>query len=197
MNFDAGRVRSMTAPSAVKVMTPVATSARNVDWSAWLPPGVCPGGLPEAAPQTQPSMIGWIVAEAADALLRKSAAATNIARTKRLMVTPLRERDTQPHSAARSLYIRCSRICWLIKILGCRSSAWAGVSTRGGRFHRSGGTRAAKTTLLATLLALVPPDERIVIVEDSRELAPNHPHVVRIDRRPATLSSPGRSPSDL
>src|SRR5688500_4272067 len=74
-------------------------------------------------------MIGWIVAEAADALLRKSAAATNIARTKRLIVTPLRERDTQPHSAARSLYIRCSRLCWLIKILGV---SLLGV---GERFH--------------------------------------------------------------
>src|SRR5829696_9484424 len=97
MNFDAGRVRSMTGPSAVKVRTPVAISARSVGWSAWVRPGVCPGGLPEAAPQTQPSMIGWMVAEAVDALLRMSAAATNIARTKRLMVTPLRERDTQPH----------------------------------------------------------------------------------------------------
>src|SRR5215216_3771553 len=97
MNFDAGRVRSMTGPSAVKVRTPVAISARSVDWSAWVISGVCPGGLPEAAPQTQPSMIGWIVAEAADAPLRKSAAAINIARTKRLTVTPLRERDTHPH----------------------------------------------------------------------------------------------------
>src|SRR5215217_7907201 len=105
MNFDAGRVRSMTGPSAVKVRTPVAISARSVDWSAWVRSGVCPGGLPEAAPQTQPSMIGWMVAEAADALLRMSAAATNIARTKRLMVTPLRERDTQPHPAMRPLYI--------------------------------------------------------------------------------------------
>src|SRR5215211_9060617 len=97
MNFDAGRVRSMTGPSAVKVRTPVASSARSVDCSAWVRPGVCPGGLPEAAPQTQPSMIGWIVAEAAGAPLRMSAAAINIARTKRLMVTPLREWDTQPH----------------------------------------------------------------------------------------------------
>src|SRR5829696_2251091 len=104
MNFDAGRVRSMTGPSAVKVRTPVASSARSVDCSAWVRPGVCPGGLPEAAPQTQPSMIGWIVAEAADAPLSMSAAAINIARTKRLMVTPLRERDTQPHPV-RPLYI--------------------------------------------------------------------------------------------
>jgi pilus assembly protein CpaF len=40
-------------------------------------------------------------------------------------------------------------------------------------------------------LALVAPDERIVIVEDSRELAPNHPHVVRIEGRPANTELAG------
>jgi Type II/IV secretion system protein len=60
-----------------------------------------------------------------------------------------------------------------------------------GRFHRSGGTRAAKTTLLAALFALVSRHERIVIVEDSRELTPNHPHVVRIEGRPANAELAG------
>jgi pilus assembly protein CpaF len=58
-------------------------------------------------------------------------------------------------------------------------------------FLISGGTGSGKTTLLATLLALVPPHERIVIVEDSRELAPNHPHVVRIEGRPANTEHAG------
>ncbi len=58
-------------------------------------------------------------------------------------------------------------------------------------FLISGGTGSGKTTLLAALLALVPPDERIVIVEDSRELAPNHPHVVRIEGRPANTELAG------
>jgi pilus assembly protein CpaF len=52
-------------------------------------------------------------------------------------------------------------------------------------FLISGGTGSGKTTLLAALLALVPPHERLVIVEDSRELAPSHPHVIRIEGRPA------------
>jgi pilus assembly protein CpaF len=58
-------------------------------------------------------------------------------------------------------------------------------------FLISGGTGSGKTTLLAALLALVPPDERIVIVEDSRELAPNHPHVIRIEGRPANTELAG------
>src|SRR4029453_7104809 len=58
-------------------------------------------------------------------------------------------------------------------------------------FLISGGTGSGKTTLLAALLALVPQQERIVIVEDSRELAPNHPHVVRIEGRPPNTELPG------
>jgi pilus assembly protein CpaF len=58
-------------------------------------------------------------------------------------------------------------------------------------FLIGGGTGSGKTTLLAALLALVPSHERIVIVEDSRELAPNHPHVVRIEGRPANTEHAG------
>ena len=58
-------------------------------------------------------------------------------------------------------------------------------------FLVSGGTGSGKTTLLAALLALVPRSERIVIVEDSRELAPSHPHVVRLEGRPANAELAG------
>ena len=58
-------------------------------------------------------------------------------------------------------------------------------------FLISGGTGSGKTTLLAALLALVPPSERVVIVEDSRELAPDHPHVVRLEARPANAEQAG------
>jgi hypothetical protein len=63
-NFEAGTVRSITGPPAVRVSRPVACKARSVDWSEWFAPGVCPGGSPEAFPHHQPSMIGWIVAGA-------------------------------------------------------------------------------------------------------------------------------------
>ena len=58
-------------------------------------------------------------------------------------------------------------------------------------FLVSGGTGSGKTTLLGALLALVPPAERIVIVEDSRELDPAHPHVVRLEARPANAERTG------
>jgi pilus assembly protein CpaF len=58
-------------------------------------------------------------------------------------------------------------------------------------FLVSGGTGSGKTTLLAALLGLVPHSERIVIVEDSRELAPDHPHVVRLEGRPANAELAG------
>ena len=58
-------------------------------------------------------------------------------------------------------------------------------------FLVSGGTGSGKTTLLGALLALVPVDERIVVVEDSRELDPAHPHVVRLEARPANAEGTG------
>jgi pilus assembly protein CpaF len=58
-------------------------------------------------------------------------------------------------------------------------------------FIVSGGTGCGKTTLLATLLSLVTVDERIVIVEDSAELRPRHPHVVSMEARPANVEGRG------
>ncbi|MQY24457.1 TadA family conjugal transfer-associated ATPase [Nocardia aurantia] len=54
-----------------------------------------------------------------------------------------------------------------------------------------GGTGAGKTTLLSGLLAEVDPAERIVCVEDAAELAPPHPHVVRLVSRTANIEGAG------
>ena len=54
-----------------------------------------------------------------------------------------------------------------------------------------GGTGSGKTTLLAALLARVDPRERIVCVEDAAELAPQHPHVVRLVARAANVEGVG------
>lgn len=55
----------------------------------------------------------------------------------------------------------------------------------------SGGTGTGKTTLLSTLLGLVGAQERIVLAEDSAELRPDHPHVVRLESRPANQEGAG------
>lgn len=54
-----------------------------------------------------------------------------------------------------------------------------------------GGTGSGKTTLLAALLSLVPPEHRIVLVDDSAELAPDHPHTVHLEARPANAEGVG------
>lgn len=51
-------------------------------------------------------------------------------------------------------------------------------------FLISGGTGSGKTTMLAAMLSAVPESERVVIVEDARELAPQHPHCVKLESRP-------------
>lgn len=58
-------------------------------------------------------------------------------------------------------------------------------------FLVSGGTGTGKTTLLSALLSLVDPGERIVLAEDSPELRPDHPHVVRLQSRPANIEGSG------
>ncbi|GAB2514331.1 pilus assembly protein CpaF [Nocardiopsis aegyptia] len=58
-------------------------------------------------------------------------------------------------------------------------------------FLVSGGTGAGKTTVLSSLLSLVDAGERIVLAEDSPELRPEHPHVVRLQARPANIEGSG------
>lgn len=56
----------------------------------------------------------------------------------------------------------------------------------------TGGTGSGKTTLVSALLALVPADERIVVVEDSAELRPDHPHVVALQARVPNVEGAGK-----
>jgi pilus assembly protein CpaF len=58
-------------------------------------------------------------------------------------------------------------------------------------FLISGGTGTGKTTLLAALLSRVNPVHRLVLVEDSAELRPDHPHVVSLEARPPNVEGAG------
>jgi pilus assembly protein CpaF len=54
-----------------------------------------------------------------------------------------------------------------------------------------GGTGSGKTTMLNCLSLFIPPDERIVTIEDSAELMLQQPHVVRLETRPANVEGKG------
>lgn len=79
--------------------------------------------------------------------------------------------------------------------LGMLDAEWAavlvGLVRRRVSFVISGGTGAGKTTLLAGLLGLCPPGERLVVVEDVRELVVDHPHVVHLEGRVANVEGVG------
>lgn len=55
----------------------------------------------------------------------------------------------------------------------------------------SGATGAGKTTFLNTMLSMAAATERIVVIEDSSELAPAHPHVLHLQVRHANVQGAG------
>ncbi|MDX1802981.1 MAG: CpaF family protein [Alcanivorax sp.] len=56
----------------------------------------------------------------------------------------------------------------------------------------SGGTGTGKTTMLNLISQYIPRAERVLTIEDSAELVLNHPHVVRLETRPANTEGKGR-----
>lgn len=61
----------------------------------------------------------------------------------------------------------------------------------------SGGTGVGKTTMLNLLLQEISPKERVITIEDTRELIFNLPNVVRLEARPAVANHSGLSIRDL
>lgn len=55
----------------------------------------------------------------------------------------------------------------------------------------AGGTSSGKTSLLNSVSSLIPEDERVVVIEDSKELALHRDHVVTLEGRPADAKGRG------
>jgi len=55
------------------------------------------------------------------------------------------------------------------------------------RLMVAGGTATGKTTLLSCLAGLIPPDQRVLLIEDPAEIFLDHPHVVSLEARPPTV----------
>jgi pilus assembly protein CpaF len=74
---------------------------------------------------------------------------------------------------------------------GASEELLRGVVARRLAFLVTGGTGSGKTTLLSALLGAADPRDRIVVCEDAAELAPAHPHVVRLLTRPPNVEGVG------
>jgi pilus assembly protein CpaF len=77
--------------------------------------------------------------------------------------------------------------------VGARAAAFLVDAVRARRpIIVSGGAGAGKTTLLGALAAHIPPEERVITIEDAAELRLQRDHVVPLETRPSNVEGRGR-----
>ena len=102
-----------------------------------------------------------------------------------------------PGGTCLSLRVARTRVFSLAELVGAGSMPTDGAALLARlvacrvAFLVTGGTGTGKTTLLSALLSLADPADRLLLVEDAGELAPAHPHVVRLEARPPNLEGAG------
>ncbi len=73
-----------------------------------------------------------------------------------------------------------------------RGADWlAAMVSRRAALLVTGGTGSGKTTVLGALIGAMPQRERVVVVEDTWELDPDHPHVVSLEARAPNIEGRG------
>jgi pilus assembly protein CpaF len=108
-----------------------------------------------------------------------------------------------PDGTCISLRVPPRRVFTLEQLVAAESVSATGAELLEQLVHRrlaflvTGGTGCGKTTVLSSLLSLVAAGERIVLVEDAAELRPDHPHVVRLESRPANAEGAGQVTLDV
>ncbi len=55
----------------------------------------------------------------------------------------------------------------------------------------SGGTGSGKTTTLNVIARFIPPNQRVITIEDAAELQIDHPHVIALEHRPPNVEGKG------
>src|SRR5207244_7816505 len=79
-----------------------------------------------------------------------------------------------------------------LKSVTIELAEFLGACVRGRRnILVSGGTGTGKTTLLNTLSAMIPDNERIITIEDAAELRLHQRHVIRLESRPPNIEGVG------
>ncbi|MBU1694126.1 MAG: CpaF family protein [Verrucomicrobia bacterium] len=92
---------------------------------------------------------------------------------------------------ARSLPFRIDQLV-TCGTMNAAISRFLALAVRGGlHILISGGAATGKTTLLNVLSRFIPPEERVVTIEETAELRLDHPHVVTLEARMANIEGRG------